>query len=999
MSLENKMWDEAKRQYLHQVEKVLVSVKSSRKKEVLDDVRSHLDRRFGELRPEQQSWENIQKIITDMGPPTDYAELMDTEKKPEKERLPLSFVGAAIIIFAILAGLMIIFPLIYHPEEEEYTLRESSVNVLPHSFTNDPEILGEWESVDFVEFVNDFQPERRRWDGELFLKRIIFMAEGRCSKPWTWTKGWIYDNEDNIRAEYKIREIAGHTYLFFPWLSGDVTIRGMKPCYYVLRRVSGVRVEKQEMKNSNTQEVSADINAKVSQLLEVAHANLDDVTRIFGKPIKYLWGQQTFTKDTLPSTYIAKYPNQFQVVMSNGNIHEIRFEGPESGYVLQEKLRVGSSLEEVLSVVGQPTETIEGKANKWKDGVLYKDIDGNKGRCYYQRLDQNVRFFFLNYKITAIYITSGSYGKGGSSFQSIRSINSVKEFDDVRWKDLSKLNLSGKQNLIPTLTFNQKTVWPESISMPPGDSPEKVLEKAMNPGLGIRGLHRKGYTGKGVNVAIIDQPMYEDHPEFSGKIVWYSDVGCGSESSMHGPAITSLLVGTNCGIAPDAKVYYVAAPSWTRDTAYQAKALDWIVERSEKLPPSGKIRVVSVSAAPSGPGSPFNKNNEMWDKACERAEASGILVLDCTQHRGFISACWYDANDPENITKCKPGYPGLTGRIRPGNLLVPASPRTTAEEYNKGEYSYQYCGRGGLSWSIPYCAGVLALGWQVNPELSSEQMRELLFKSAYIKDDGSRIINPQEFIRAVNERTVVKQKSPEALIAVVLGKKVLAKDIEPDAVILAKNRGKMSEVEFNKWLRYYHTSRLSTLIFLPLLEQYAKDNDIDPTFEEIKLFSSRMQIISTEMAKEDEQRVKQLEEKLKSPDLNESEKWEIEHELITIRKILKEQENLITMPKVQSGQNDIAKRMVRTWKINKSLFDKYGGRVIFQQAGPEPLDAYRKFLEEHKAQGSFQITEEECEKMFWDYFTNQNMHSFYPEQEGKKIMQQPWWLLDKPPDF
>ncbi|MFC1738438.1 DUF4019 domain-containing protein [Planctomycetota bacterium] len=236
MSSENKMWDEAKSQYLHQVEKVLASVKSSRKKEVLDDVRSHLERRFAELQPEQQSWENIQKIITDMGPPTDYAELMDAKAKPKKEKLPLSFVGAAIIIFAILAGLMIIFTLIYHPEKEEYTLQESSVNALPHSFTNDPEILGEWESVDFVEFVNDFQPETRRWDGELFLKRIIFMAEGRTSKPWTWTKGWIYDNEDNIRAEYKIKEIAGHTYLFFPWLSGDVTIRGQKPSYYVLKK-------------------------------------------------------------------------------------------------------------------------------------------------------------------------------------------------------------------------------------------------------------------------------------------------------------------------------------------------------------------------------------------------------------------------------------------------------------------------------------------------------------------------------------------------------------------------------------------------------------------------------------------------------------------------------------------------------------------------------------------------------------------------------------------
>jgi hypothetical protein len=285
--------------------------------------------------------------------------------------------------------------------------------------------------------------------------------------------------------------------------------------------------------------------------------------------------------------------------------------------------------------------------------------------------------------------------------------------------------------------------------MPVGDGPEKLLKNAMNPGLGIRKLHEEGITGKGVNVAIIDQPLYQDHPEFAGKITAYHDVGCGSESSMHGPAVTSLLVGTNCGTAPGARVYYVAAPSWTKDTAYQAKALDWIVEQNERLPVSEKIRVVSVSAAPSGPESPFETNQEMWAPACARAEAAGIMVLDCTKERGFIGPCWYDAGDPESVTKCNAGFPGRTGfRPRPTSILVPSSPRTTAEEYDKGDCSYQYCGTGGLSWSIPYCAGVFALGWQLRPDIPPERMRELLFKSA-INKDGTKIINPRKFIHLV----------------------------------------------------------------------------------------------------------------------------------------------------------------------------------------------------------------------------------------------------------
>jgi hypothetical protein len=494
-------------------------------------------------------------------------------------------------------------------------------------------------------------------------------------------------------------------------------------------------------------EPASDINAKVAQL-DIETANLDKIISIFGEPEKYIGGNnQTFQRQNLPSTYLACYPGGFEILISNNHILELRFSQP--GYIFRNKIQVGSSLEDVLNVIGQPLETVTNQKNEWKDGVLYKDIDRKKGFCCYSRNDQNVKFAFSNYKVIGICITSGMNRKTNSSIQEERSFDSVIEFNDVRWGDLSKLDFSNQKGLLPTLTFNKNTVWPSADKMPGDYDPNKLLADAMNPGLGVRELHKQGITGKGVNVAIIDQPLIGEHPEYAGKIKAYNDVGCGGANSMHGSAVASLLVGANCGTAPDARIYYVAAPSWTKDAAYQTKALDWIVEQNEKLPAGEKIWLVSVSGAPSGPGSPFEKNNAMWDEACSRAEKTGILVLDCTSHHGFIGPCWYDANDPENVAKCKPGFPGMEMEIKPGKLLVPASPRTTAEEYEKGKFGYQYCGRGGLSWAIPYCSGVLALGWQLRPELTPEQMRELLFKSAYVKENGAKIINPKEFIRLV----------------------------------------------------------------------------------------------------------------------------------------------------------------------------------------------------------------------------------------------------------
>ncbi len=504
----------------------------------------------------------------------------------------------------------------------------------------------------------------------------------------------------------------------------------------------------------------SDINAKVAQL-DIGKATIDDVIHIFGEPEKYFRGGETFTKDNLPSSYIAAYPNGFFVVISRGKVDELRFEGRGSGYIFKEKLQVDSPLDEVLRVLGQPTEIVEGQANKWKDGVLYKDINGRKGHCYYSRKDKGVRLFLADYKVTALYLVA-KIRKSDSEkvrpakshkYQIVQPAASVKEFDDVRSRDLSKLDLSKRKKLIRTLQFNQKTIWPSPEKMPVGVDPNQVLTGGMNPGLGVRDLHRQGITGKGVNVAIIDQAMYLDHPEFAGKIVAYHDLAAGYKSSMHGPGVTSLLLGTNCGTAPDARVYYVAARDGVYEVDY-AEGLDWIIEQNASLPASGKIRVVSVSAAPGIAGTLSGHNQKRWNDACAHAEKAGIMVLDCTAHRGFIGKCWYNARVPDSVSACRPGDPRY-GYHTTDRLLVPSAPRTTAEEYDKGDCSYQYCGTGGLSWAIPYCAGVLALGWQIRPELTPDQMRELLFESAYTKKNGAKIIDPKKFIRLVQKAKVM----------------------------------------------------------------------------------------------------------------------------------------------------------------------------------------------------------------------------------------------------
>jgi hypothetical protein len=103
-------------------------------------------------------------------------------------------------------------------------------------FVDDPAALGAWSSVDFVQRIEDFTPGKRAWAGGLYLKGIEFKPGGGTSGPWEWSKGTLWHPGDQTLAKYTIKDLGGTKFMFMEWMSGDVTIRGEKPRYYVLAK-------------------------------------------------------------------------------------------------------------------------------------------------------------------------------------------------------------------------------------------------------------------------------------------------------------------------------------------------------------------------------------------------------------------------------------------------------------------------------------------------------------------------------------------------------------------------------------------------------------------------------------------------------------------------------------------------------------------------------------------------------------------------------------------
>ena len=172
---------------------------------------------------------------------------------------------------------------------------------------------------------------------------------------------------------------------------------------------------------------------------------------------------------------------------------------------------------------------------------------------------------------------------------------------DLRAYDLSGLDLRNSGGDLLYADFDSQTIWPSQEKMPPDFDWQKIMEMGKNPGLGIRQLHGVGVTGRGVGIAIIDQPLLVEHQEYAGQLRLYESDNLSpdwTEASIHGPAVASIAVGKTVGVAPDADLYYIATDMCNPTGAFEendysclAHSVRRVLEINNLLPQDRKIRV------------------------------------------------------------------------------------------------------------------------------------------------------------------------------------------------------------------------------------------------------------------------------------------------------------------------------------------------------------------------------------------------------------------------
>lgn len=210
----------------------------------------------------------------------------------------------------------------------------------------------------------------------------------------------------------------------------------------------------------------------------------------------------------------------------------------------------------------------------------------------------------------------------------------------------------------------------------------------------------------------------------------------------------------------------------------------------------------------------------------------------------------------------------------------------------------------------------------------------------------------------------------------------------PDAPVAAR--------VYNTLIRTTNGEEMGYIIKQKLIERYVQQKEIVVTDDEIETYITKKRAFQQHDIEQREVRRKEIMAELSRDSMSKDERGKLESELRTLNELhemdLENESQENADPKVREAEEQIAEAFIKQWKINRALYQEYGGRVIYQQGGAEPLDAYRIFLENAQKKGEFEILNKEFETDLWNYYTTDSKHSFYPDNEKEKAINTPWWL-------
>jgi len=181
-----------------------------------------------------------------------------------------------------------------------------------------------------------------------------------------------------------------------------------------------------------------------------------------------------------------------------------------------------------------------------------------------------------------------------------------------------------------------------------------------------------------------------------------------------------------------------------------------------------------------------------------------------------------------------------------------------------------------------------------------------------------------------------------------------------------------------------------------LVARYAKARRIAATRAEIDAYLSLMDRTLRKDLEQAQARRVELERQLTDAALSDAQRQALRKELAEATETAQSIGSMSALaadPADAEARREVAAAFIVQWKLNRALYRQYGGRIIYQQGGPEPLDALHRFLRERQAAGDFSIADPALAEAFWRYFRDDGLHTLYPRgsREEAQAFAVPLW--------
>lgn len=236
--------------------------------------------------------------------------------------------------------------------------------------------------------------------------------------------------------------------------------------------------------------------------------------------------------------------------------------------------------------------------------------------------------------------------------------------------------------------------------------------------------------------------------------------------------------------------------------------------------------------------------------------------------------------------------------------------------------------------------------------------------------------------------------SAEKPVAEVLGRAVYREELTPpDAT---EQKIKMGAEAYATWLARAQEEKLRTIVWTAVFGDYTARRKIEPTAAEIDSQIRQQQKFMKEDRVRREKDREGLIKELATPGITEARRKQAQQYLDTLNSL---REHDARMDKEQSdperarmwrdSQLRVSAVWVKQWKVNQALYREFGGRIIFQQAGWEPIDAYRKLLEQYEARKAFVVHDPALRVAVYSYFKHKFVYA--DEEKARFYFEKPYW--------